>query len=507
MKDVNKQLDKDKQMNIKKQLDIYEKQLALYQKEAEIAKKQADYMKNMIYKMQIELAQIHQSFSWKITFPLRLCGRIYRLLKNPKRLILKLRNMKYVSAVRHLIPKRIREKIVERYFNYYDASLLPSNTAQENEALTLLKHFEREIKEEDQLFLVFSGVKYVDSEGQRNIRLIHEAREMGKKIIFAYWRWDSTEKIEKPETDMMKIPIDILDQQKVYFFEKLFRNVRDKCLLIEFPHPCAVQIIEIANSFGWKTIYDVIDDWEEFSRCGQAEWYDYKAERRIANIVDVNIATAKALKEKIEKDIVVKKTYRLISNGVDTRRIKQSKKLPPYDYTKGSLQIGYFGHLTDAWFDWEMLIRLAKKHLDWTFHIIGYGEPKKLKVPDNMILYGKKQPEELPKYAAYWDVSVIPFLNNELTRGVNPIKVFEYLQLRLPVVATYMPEIENYPYVTVTKNEKEFEQAICSCKKWIMDEQCIQEFIERNTWKQKCMELVECIDDLKKSPPFIQFDL
>ncbi len=512
---VKKENVSNKEQKIKeleKWLGIYKGQLETSQKETDICRnkidrfqKETDYMKNMIYEMQVELDGIHRSASWRLMAPFRKCAGVYRILKDPRLLIIKLRNMKYISAIKYLIPKKVRMKIVKRYFEAYGTSFQPANTAQEDEMFQLLNQFEQELKDGQKLLLVFSGVKYVDSEGQRSIRLIHEARKTGIGIVFAYWRWNTVEEIEPSEDGLAKIPMDLLDKNKVSFFETYFKTVKNKCLLVEFPHPCAVQVIEIANSFGWKTIYDVIDDWEEFARFGQAQWYKKKAERRIANIVDANVATAKVLKEKIEKDLILEKPFHLISNGVDTDRMKCVKKLDSYDYTKGKLQIGYFGHLTDAWFDWKLIIKLAGKHPEWTFHIIGYGEPKKIRVPENVILYGKKRPEELPKYAAFWDISIIPFLNHELTRAVNPIKVFEYLQLRLPVVATYMPEIEGYPYVDVTKTEEEFEHAIRSCQKLHMDEQIVQEFIEHNTWKQKCTEMMEYIDSLQKLAPFSQF--
>lgn len=496
---------------LEKWIGIYQGELETSQKETDIFRqriktfqKEIEYMRNMIYEMQVELRSIHRSVSWRMTAPVRKCASVCRMLREPRLLILKLRSMKYISASKYLIPKKIRKRIVNKYFGTYNVAFQPAHTAQEDEIFRLMERLEQEMKEDEKLLLVFSGVKYVDSEGQRGIRLIHEARKAGVKIIFAYWRWDVQEKLEPSEENLVKIPIDLLIQNRVFIFETYFQFIKHKCLLVEFPHPCVVQAIEIANSFGWKTVYDIIDDWEEFARFGQAQWYDKKAELRIANLVDANVATARVLKEKLAQDIVLDKPFQLISNGVDADRMKRTKKLPSYDFTRGALQIGYFGHLTDAWFDWKLMVRLAKKHTDWTFHIIGYGEPEKLKVPRNIILYGKKRPEELAKYAAFWDLSVIPFLNHALTRAVNPIKVFEYLQLRLPVVASYMPEIEGYPYVKVTKNEKEFERAILSCQKCKMDEQVLQTFICRNTWKQKWIEMAEWIDVLQKSAPFCQ---
>lgn len=69
--------------------DAYEKQLSACRKEIDSCRQQletyekdADCMKHMVYEMQTELAQIYQSVSWKVTAPLRICGRMCRTLQN-----------------------------------------------------------------------------------------------------------------------------------------------------------------------------------------------------------------------------------------------------------------------------------------------------------------------------------------------------------------------------------------------------------------------------------------
>ena len=45
----------------------------------------------------------------------------------------------------------------------------------------------------------------------------------------------------------------------------------------------------------------------------------------------------------------------------------------------------------------------------------------------------------VPAYCAGFDVGLIPFVLNELTRNVNPIKLREYLSAGLPVVSSAIP--------------------------------------------------------------------
>ncbi|MBX6364610.1 MAG: glycosyltransferase [Gemmatimonadetes bacterium] len=104
--------------------------------------------------------------------------------------------------------------------------------------------------------------------------------------------------------------------------------------------------------------------------------------------------------------------------------------------------LGFFG-LIHEWIDQHLLARLADAFPDATLVLIGkvQADTQILARKPNIRFLGQKPYAELPAYAAAFDVALIPFVMNELTAAVNPIKLREYLSAGLPVVATALPEI------------------------------------------------------------------
>jgi glycosyltransferase involved in cell wall biosynthesis len=168
---------------------------------------------------------------------------------------------------------------------------------------------------------------------------------------------------------------------------------------------------------------------------------------------------------------------------------------------RGTLTIGYFGHLTESWFDWDLVLKTASKKRDWFFHIIGYGEPSGLKFPENVKFWGKVDHQDLPTYTSCWDIAIIPFREGKLTQAVDPIKLYEYLFLGLPVVATNMPHLQGIPGVFPC-NRDQFEQTLVLAKETPFNRSEVERFVENNTWRKRVDRLLEEIDqvDLPRDP-------
>ena len=254
----------------------------------------------------------------------------------------------------------------------------------------------------------------------------------GYVVVFVYWRWTEQEWHRQDLLDrgIVQVPIDLMLEHFSRFLRKpVFRN---RHFLICFPHAGFFEPIAMARAEGWTVAYDVMDDWMEFSRVGQAIWYDEAFEKHLLGTAEAVFAVNEPLARHLrslgcEAPVVV-------PNGVSPAIAEVDEERP---FEKGVVTVGYFGYLAGAWFDWDLVVGAARSRPDWRFHLIGYGGgPEGLVLPPNLLLLGKKPQKQLAGFARNWDVAIIPFKDERLAAGADPIKTYEYLAMGLPVVTT-----------------------------------------------------------------------
>lgn len=129
------------------------------------------------------------------------------------------------------------------------------------------------------------------------------------------------------------------------------------------------------------------------------------------------------------------------------------KSLPiPEDLRAVSHPIaGFIGNISAYKMDLDLLYTVARTQPDWSFVLIGpvgRGDPStdvsKLQSLKNVHFLGEKPYAEMPRYVNAFDVCLIPFNQNESTRGTLPMKFFEYLAAGKPVVATDLPTLSEF---------------------------------------------------------------
>jgi glycosyltransferase involved in cell wall biosynthesis len=157
-----------------------------------------------------------------------------------------------------------------------------------------------------------------------------------------------------------------------------------------------------------------------------------------------------------------------VPHGVDWEHFHQAAVggMPrPADLPQtGRPVIGFIG-LIDTWIDLELLAEVARAHPEADLVLIGASRVPldSLAEMANVRILGRKPFRELPGYLQSFAVALVPFVMNDLTRAVNPIKLREYLSAGVPVVTTALPELLPFrgePGVDVADNAAAFVAAV-----------------------------------------------
>lgn len=216
------------------------------------------------------------------------------------------------------------------------------------------------------------------------------------------------------------------------------------------------------------------------------------------------ICTANKLMEEVTRHRT--KNYALVTNGVEYdhfhRTIKPSDVPDKIQHIleKGCPVIGYFGAIA-KWFDYELIKRLAGERSNYEILLIGWSFDGSMSESfisgyDNIHIIGPVDYKILPFYAYWFDVSIIPFQINDITRATSPIKLFEYMAIGRPIVSTNIPECRKYQSVLIAKDHSEFIDMIDNALK-LREDKWYNDIIKRdaleNSWDSKALQINELI--------------
>ena len=142
-----------------------------------------------------------------------------------------------------------------------------------------------------------------------------------------------------------------------------------------------------------------------------------------------------------------------IPNGVDFRLYASPVPEPPDIASIPHPRIGYTGNLKSQ-LDWPLLKALAIRHPDWSFVFVGPRDfltlqdraiVDEMAAQPNVFLLGRKSVRELVAYPQHFDVCVMPYVVNDYTQNIYPLKLHEYLASGRPVVGSPIRSLKEFP--------------------------------------------------------------
>ncbi|MBU3142585.1 glycosyltransferase [Clostridium sp. CF012] len=228
-----------------------------------------------------------------------------------------------------------------------------------------------------------------------------------------------------------------------------------------------------------KLIYRIADDFTKFSEYPSSV---AQIEERLIDTADHIFITSKLLEEKVLKR---NKTPYILNNGVEFERFNKSYKCPK-EYSGFRKRIVYIGAIK-YWFDSKLVKKLASE-VEADIYLIGKPQIdlSELGSMPNVFILGAKSYQDIPAYLQYGDVAIIPFIKNELTNAISPIKLYEYCCAGIAVVSTNMRETANLNApIHIAENDKEFIDGVKYYLENEYDKERLIDFAKSNSWHSR----------------------
>lgn len=226
-------------------------------------------------------------------------------------------------------------------------------------------------------------------------------------------------------------------------------NFSDVILLISTP-----VVADLVGKFGEVSSYYLCFD--DYSRFNDVYRSIPSMERAVLNQVNGCFSISDVL---IQRRSCKSGENHYLPQGVDDEHFNSiAREIPEQIKNIKKPIIGFFG-LISNWVDVDLVRECAKTYPSISFVLIGKSSIDLSTYLDvhNMFFLGELAYEQLPAYAQMFDVGIVPFVVNELTKAANPIKILEYLSLGLPVVSTDLPEANKFSdHIYIAKNRQEF---------------------------------------------------
>ncbi len=256
-----------------------------------------------------------------------------------------------------------------------------------------------------------------------------------------------------------------------------------------------------------KIIYDILDDpaihAEGDVRMGRGpnDNYLYYHEKLLGE-ADIVITSSLKLHQQYR---LKRPDILLVPNAVKAADFANGFAERPSDLpSEGKTIIGYYGAIAE-WFDFDLMESAAKSRPQYQFVLMGLTNcPEKIQNLvarcGNVRYLGEKPYEELPRYLAHFDAAVIPFLVNDITNAVSPLKLFEYMAGGKPVVSTGIFECRKYQGVLIAEDYREFAERLDEAIALGQDEEYkagLRNCAWANSWESRARQILEALGDLR----------
>jgi hypothetical protein len=213
--------------------------------------------------------------------------------------------------------------------------------------------------------------------------------------------------------------------------------------LMAWVYPVAPEFESIQRRVGFSYILaDLIDDQRHYvQKVSTLRKINksYESIFKLANVVITNCQhNFQLISEKGAKPYLITNALSININKIQYVKPDLLKKMV------GPI-IGYAGNMRDR-FDWGLIKSLASMRPGWNLVLIGelpnQSIYKDLICYPNIYFLGAMPASLALQYINFFDVGIIPHVNDKLSQSMNPLKLYVYRGLGLDVVSTDIPNLD-----------------------------------------------------------------
>ncbi|GJM61295.1 glycosyltransferase [Persicobacter diffluens] len=192
----------------------------------------------------------------------------------------------------------------------------------------------------------------------------------------------------------------------------------------------------------------------------------------------------------------------LVQNGVDYDLFHQAFcRVSDRSSTPSAFYIGAI----DDRLDYPLLADLIGQLKHWKFHFFGpiKSEHFQLLLAQNKNLHyeGNMDAQEIPAKIRDFHIGLIPFVHNDFTKNIYPLKINEYLAAGKQVVSTDFGDLKDFEQtIYISQNREQFASACQKAMEELTEERIAKNaaFAANNSWQHRGAVFLESIMQLAK---------
>lgn len=348
-----------------------------------------------------------------------------------------------------------------------------------------------------EFFSVYSDVTFVETTGLRNPNLKKAISRLYRGIVIG-------QKLQKKEqNESLKIlpPIILPPTNKVFrkinklfFIPKLQRNIstfsnKPIILIIHLPTITSLDLMEKLNPI--KVVYDCVLNFEKFP--GVVKDIKITENILIKNADRFIVDSTHLIKKHADKQ----KDVIEIPAGVNFKHFnKLHQKDNPTNIVK---KVTYFGGIDNYRIDWDIIESILTENI--IVELIGPA-PEKIPITHPNLIHIKPISHQLlPQALKDCDVLILPYKITEFTKGTFPAKLFECFATGKPIVATPLPDLENFKeIIEIGRTNESFINKLKLAFQKDLDfpNRKLErlKIAKENSWENRCSLFKEVLEDL-----------